>query len=313
MPRRPIVLLILVYVSLTSTSSATPSVATQRWGRLHQYPRLTNSTLRDPPITDRIIGGYSAGPGIARSFARISASFTKGRSRQCGGSILNKRWILTAAHCVALYPNLNISRTFVHLGELRRFRAPPRLIEKVYVHKSFNTRKKTGDVALIRLRHWKKGKNERGVVGVMLARQPRQMPGVGKALRVPGFDYPSSPSGITTNRLMRANVVEQEFNICVDRATKAQRRILHQSEHVCAAGQGFPNKLDGAICFGDSGGPLLQVRRGKPMLQVGIVSFGIGGCTKPESFVLFSRITTFAKDIVARVHQNKSGKWKVLK
>lgn len=49
-----------------------------------------------PPYSERIVGGTDAEPGDAPYQVSLQV---RGR-HNCGGSILNANWILTAAHCV---------------------------------------------------------------------------------------------------------------------------------------------------------------------------------------------------------------------
>lgn len=49
---------------------------------------------------ERIVGGDVAWPGQFPYQAGISFTTNNGESNWCGGSILSKGWILTAAHCV---------------------------------------------------------------------------------------------------------------------------------------------------------------------------------------------------------------------
>lgn len=57
-----------------------------------------------PPENTRIVGGQVSQPGQWPWMAIVAATFTESdgvnRTYQCGGSIINEEWVLTAAHCL---------------------------------------------------------------------------------------------------------------------------------------------------------------------------------------------------------------------
>lgn len=52
------------------------------------------------PRSSRIVGGEEATPGSWPWQVLLTSSSTGTSSQFCGGSLLNDRWVLTAAHCV---------------------------------------------------------------------------------------------------------------------------------------------------------------------------------------------------------------------
>ena len=61
---------------------------------------------------DRIVGGCEPCPG---EFPWIVGIFNKGKKRPfCGGSLINDKWVLTAAHCVT---GRRCSGLEIHLGD----------------------------------------------------------------------------------------------------------------------------------------------------------------------------------------------------
>ena len=93
----------------------------------------------------RIVNGTEAGinwPFIVR--LKVDGLY------QCGGSILNEEWILTAAHCLN-----RMKFVMITLGDLHRTDIEPGEINLIstdfFIHPDFDQIKMTNDIALIRL------------------------------------------------------------------------------------------------------------------------------------------------------------------
>lgn len=69
-------------------------------------PRLPNSLVRAPPSIGgsadlQIVGGFEAYANEFPFLISLQMKYAYGYYHVCGGSIYNKRFIITAAHCVS--------------------------------------------------------------------------------------------------------------------------------------------------------------------------------------------------------------------
>jgi secreted trypsin-like serine protease len=68
-------------------------------------PKCGVKTVNSPPFGDRIVGGRNALPmEWPWQVSMQERNKTRNTSNhQCGGTIINSQWIMTAAHCVDLF------------------------------------------------------------------------------------------------------------------------------------------------------------------------------------------------------------------
>lgn len=203
-----------------------------------------------------------------------------GRSTSCAGSLINSRYVLTAAHCVKGAIEKKIGAlTAVRLGEYDTTKetdcngyscAPSAIrvgIEEAIPHEQYrdNSANKENDIALIRLdRDIRFSDSIRPICLPSAVAQERSAPASGTQYTVAGW-----------GRTLRSpkSAVKQKLQVpLVDLAQCQQkyreRKVNVVDNQLCAGGVYAEDS-----CEGDSGGPLMRFRNDAWVLE-GIVSFG---------------------------------------
>ncbi|XP_067245922.1 trypsin-like [Chanodichthys erythropterus] len=95
---------------------------------------------------DKIIGGYECPP-----HSQPWQVYLTDECYECGGSLIKKRWVVSAAHC-----DFAFSRLIVHLGKHKKFvkEATEQKIgvEKVFRYPKYDDQTLNNDIMLIKLR-----------------------------------------------------------------------------------------------------------------------------------------------------------------
>ncbi|TRY70795.1 hypothetical protein TCAL_05922 [Tigriopus californicus] len=264
-------------------------------------PRESGLWLPDPSLgecgygfnTDYITGGKIAKVGEFPFMALLGLQQRNGKIIYgCGGTLINRRYVLTAAHC----QSNKIPIRQVVLGETDTskdrdcFDCP--LVQRftirssdVQVHEDYTPEGVFGqgnDIALIRLPSLAKTVYDSFDIKVGPACLPWKQEAVGD-LRVIGWGRYSNNLGIirknldrfsvNSNNLLYAELENIPYSRC--RSFKEFERV-HPTRHICAAGRN-----GGDSCNGDSGGPLIAHDRSRDVMYIkGIVSYGANACGK---------------------------------
>lgn len=247
----------------------------------------------------RIVGGNSTYEG---EFP-WAVSIQRQGYHHCGGVIVGRRWILTAAHCVRsqLVGNLvvrtgghTLSRSSNHItSHLGR----DYLVEQIVMHDDFSrydnltasqmkssANTNNADIALLRLKqdiHW----NDLAWPVCFPNREAGNFSGHDAV--VIGWGKLNEKSEDFSNELQKVKLTIIDNKVCQNWFRQAGRDMPIDDRIICA---GFKNGGKDA-CHGDSGGPLLSKINGHYVV-VGVVSTGIG-CARPLLPGLYSRVSSY--------------------
>ncbi|KAH8369485.1 hypothetical protein KR009_012380 [Drosophila setifemur] len=237
---------------------------------------------------DRIVGGVETGK---REFPwMVLIEYTKPgniKGHHCGGSLINNRYVLTAAHCVSAIPS-DWQLTGVRLGDWDTTTNPDCITQKngnrdcndPYVdnpvveripHPQYpgNARDQLHDIALLRLRDV-----VNYISPVCLPSLPNQRDNIflGRTVVVAGWGR--TETNFTSNRKLKAEVEPVSLSDCNERYSSQRRTVT--ANQLCAGG------VEGVdSCRGDSGGPLMleEIYAGNANYYIaGVVSYGPTPC-----------------------------------
>jgi secreted trypsin-like serine protease len=213
-----------------------------------------------PP--DEIYGGVDAPLGEYPFMVALVANGapTPFDGQFCGGSLMNRRWVLTAAHCV---DGVDPDAFHVIIGRTRLNNdgGEKRGIAEIVVHPEYTVTNQSvyNDVAVLRL----KSQSTRQRIGLASFAQ-LELWEDGDTVRAIGW-------GELEDQTFPEHLQQADIRVVGDSQCADLWFGIEGTLHTCAGG------TVRSVCVGDSGGPLL-VALGSSWRQVAVVSYGAQPC-----------------------------------
>ncbi|XP_074142111.1 chymotrypsinogen B-like [Sminthopsis crassicaudata] len=228
----------------------------------------------------RIANGKNAVPGSwpwQVSLQRRGAHF-------CGGSIINKNWVVTAAHCKVK----RTDRVVAGRHNMRSHRENIQVLKiaQVFINRNFDSVSLNNDITLLKLA--RPVRFQKNVSPVCLPSVNDDFP-AGTQCAISGWGMTKYNAHSIPNILQQAKVPLLSNTECKKVWGKAVTDNM-----ICAGANGV------TICMGDSGGPLVCKKNGAWTL-VGISSWTSSRCSTsmPSGYARVTKFLPFIKNTLA--------------
>ncbi|XP_076245949.1 trypsin-1 [Calliopsis andreniformis] len=252
--------------------------------------------------TGKLVGGQDATP---HEFPWMVSISRKG-GHFCGGTILNSRFVLTAAHCLCSSTSvIPIGQLRIAIGEynLKGAETPPSQQERVanaILHPGHKCGKYVDDIALLELARpiaW--SESVKPACLPVATGKPGYSAFGGELAKAAGWGW----LGEDRSKYKRADVLQKvdvrviENSVCREWYASQGMSTRVEAKQMCAGHE------DGGrdSCWADSGGPLMiGSGPGGSTMVVGVVSSGIG-CARPRLPGIYTRVSEYIPWITQRV------------
>ncbi|XP_077068336.1 trypsin-like [Siphateles boraxobius] len=245
------------------------------------------------PLNNKIVGGQDASAGSWPW--QVSIQSVKLGGHFCGGSLINKDWVLSAAHC---FQSSSIGTIRIYLGRRSQSGSNPyeehRTVSRFINHPNYNNPSGDNDIALLQL---SSSVTFSDYIRPVCLAATGSVFAAGTESWVTGWGM-LQDGGTQIPDILQEVMIPIVSNSDCDNAYGGGIT----SNMICA---GLLNQGGKDSCQGDSGGPLVS-RNGSHWIQSGIVSFGVG-CADPKYPGVYARVSRYQDWIYMYMGSNQPG------
>ncbi|XP_040296161.1 serine protease 33-like [Bufo bufo] len=260
--------------------------------KVHEYFKICIFTILNaelftdcgrPSFSQRVVGGKNSLPGKWP----WQVSVISDNTHLCGGSLISRSWVVTAAHCMGGTFSVMLGVLTLIGTSTTRVIVP---VKTTIIHPIYSGDGSSGDLALLELERPVTFNN---YIQPICLPSPDQLFPDGMMCWVTGWGNIMEGVSLALPYILQEVELPLINSSACDHMFKAAYNItaamsVVQDDMICAGYQ--EGKKDS--CQGDSGGPL-ACQFGNSWFLVGVVSWG-DGCARPGEPGVYTKVSSFS-------------------